>query len=112
MVHFRQGGEEEVAGAPEGPVPTLAQIQETRPSPCTQTAETTPVSPEQPCVNVRLYDTFVPVRDLDVKQRPAVANYHFHTEHKLCKLMSHARLTWTWRPLGTENSVSPNRFPD
>ena len=43
----------------------------------TQTAETTPVSAEQPSVNVRLYEAFVPVSDLGTRRRQTVANRHF-----------------------------------
>lgn len=72
-----QGGEQKIARAPKGPVPTLARVQETGPSLFAQTAETTPVSAEQPRVNVRLYDAFVPLRALDAKRRQPVASHHF-----------------------------------
>lgn len=58
-------------------MPTLVRVQETGPSLFTQTADTTPVSAAKPRVNVRLYDTFVPVRELDKKRRQMVANHHF-----------------------------------
>ncbi|CAI9152987.1 unnamed protein product [Rangifer tarandus platyrhynchus] len=72
-------------------------------------ADITPISPEEPRVNIQLHDPLGPVRELDLKQRQVVANHHVHTEHKLCKLMTHAVLTWTREPqaLGT---VSPDRF--
>ena len=66
-------------------------------------ADITPLSPEEPHVNIRLYDPLGPVRELDMKQRQVVADHQVHTEHKLCKLMTHAVLTWIRDPqtLGT-----------
>ena len=88
---------------------TLARLQKTGHSRFTQTVETTPVSPAQPGVNVRLYDTFVPVTELGTGQRQMVAISTSHTEHELCTFMIHAILTWTRRPPGTETR-SPQSF--
>ncbi|KAI4564231.1 hypothetical protein MJT46_010029 [Ovis ammon polii x Ovis aries] len=102
-VCFHQGGEQEVARTPKGQVSTLVRVQEPGPSSSPQMADITPLSPEEPGVNIRLYDLLGPVRELDMKRRQVVANHHVHTEHKLCKLMTHAVLTWTGDPqaLGT-----------
>ncbi|KAG5199542.1 hypothetical protein JEQ12_006021 [Ovis aries] len=102
-VCFHQGGEQEVARTPKGQVSTLVRVQEPGPSSSPQMADITPLSPEEPGVNIRLYDLLGPVRELDMKRRQMVANHHVHTEHKLCKLMTHAVLTWTGDPqaLGT-----------
>lgn len=66
----------------------------------TQRVETTPCLSEQPCVNIRLYDT------LWLWDRTS------HAERKPCRLITHTTLTWTQRPPGPEDSVSPKYFPE
>lgn len=77
-VCFHQGGEQEVARTPKGQVSTLVRVQEPGPSSSPQMADITPLSPEEPGVNIRLYDLLGPVRELDMKRRQVVANHHVH----------------------------------
>lgn len=102
-VCFHQGGEQEVARTPKGQVSILVRVQEPGPSFSPQMADITPISPEEPRVNIQLHDPLGPVRELDMKQRQVVANHHVHTEHKLCKLMVHTHLDQ--RTPGTGNCL-------
>ena len=79
-------GSRKLPGLQKGQVSTLVRVQEPGPSSSPQMADITPLSPEEPHVNIRLHDPLGPVRELDMKQRQVVADHQVHTEHKLCKL--------------------------